>query len=120
MGVKHLIYATSINVPPLLSPLKDSPGALMFAWMLGSCIHLCIQLDGLLSGTAASNFLNCKIALKPVIPACCCSLHESQHASPPCPSPTPGVTRAQLVKNALAMQETPVQFLGQEDLLEKE
>ena len=26
---------------------------------------------------------------------------------------------AQLVKNSLAMQETPVQFLGQEDLLEK-
>ena len=46
--------------------------------------------------------------------------HESQHTSPPCPSPTPGVTRAQLVKNALAMQETPVQFLGQEALLKKE
>ena len=27
--------------------------------------------------------------------------------------------RAQLVKNLPAMQETPVQFLGQEDLLEK-
>ena len=27
---------------------------------------------------------------------------------------------AQLVKNLLAMQETPVQFLGQEDTLEKE
>ena len=27
---------------------------------------------------------------------------------------------AQLVKNLLAMQETPVQFLGQEDALEKE
>ena len=27
---------------------------------------------------------------------------------------------AQLVKNLPAMQETPVQFLGQEDLLEKE
>ena len=27
---------------------------------------------------------------------------------------------AQLVKNPPAMQETPVQFLGQEDLLEKE
>ena len=26
---------------------------------------------------------------------------------------------AQLVKNLLAMQETPVQFLGQEDTLEK-
>ena len=26
---------------------------------------------------------------------------------------------AQLVKNLPAMQETPVQFLGQEDLLEK-
>ena len=26
---------------------------------------------------------------------------------------------AQLVKNSLAMQETPVQFLGQEDPLEK-
>ena len=26
---------------------------------------------------------------------------------------------AQLVKNPLAVQETPVQFLGQEDLLEK-
>ena len=26
---------------------------------------------------------------------------------------------AQLVKNLLAMQETPVQFLGREDLLEK-
>ena len=26
---------------------------------------------------------------------------------------------AQLVKNPLAMQETPVQFLGQEDTLEK-
>ena len=26
---------------------------------------------------------------------------------------------AQLVKNSPAMQETPVQFLGQEDLLEK-
>ena len=26
---------------------------------------------------------------------------------------------AQLVKNLLAVQETPVQFLGQEDLLEK-
>ena len=26
---------------------------------------------------------------------------------------------AQLVKNSSAMQETPVQFLGQEDLLEK-
>ena len=27
--------------------------------------------------------------------------------------------RAQLVKNPLAVQETPVRFLGQEDLLEK-
>ena len=27
---------------------------------------------------------------------------------------------AQLVKNLLAMQETPVQFLGREDLLEQE
>ena len=27
---------------------------------------------------------------------------------------------AQLVKNPPAMQKTPVQFLGQEDLLEKE
>ena len=27
---------------------------------------------------------------------------------------------AQLVKNLPAMQETPIQFLGQEDLLEKE
>ena len=28
--------------------------------------------------------------------------------------------KAQLVKNPPAMQETPVRFLGQEDLLEKE
>ena len=31
-----------------------------------------------------------------------------------------GITRAQLVKNLPAMQETPVCFLGWEDLLEKE
>ena len=30
-----------------------------------------------------------------------------------------GKVIAQLVKNLLAMQETPVQFLGQEDPLEK-
>ena len=30
-----------------------------------------------------------------------------------------GFLIAQLVKNLSAMQETPVQFLGQEDLLEK-
>ena len=59
--------------------------------------------------------------------------HESQHARPPCPSPTPGVYPnpcpssrwchpalvTQLVKNPLAMQETWVRSLGWEDPLEK-
>lgn len=45
-----------------------------------SCLSLCILfspcfgLDSLSPETAASNFLNCKIALQPEIPACCCFL----------------------------------------------
>ena len=74
--------------------------------------------------------------------------HESQHARPPCPSPAPGVhwdslpssqwchpaisssvvpfskpgssLVAQTVKRLPTMQETWVQSLGREDLLEKE
>ena len=61
---------------------------------------------------------------------CCCSVVSDsllprglQHTRLPCPSPTPGVCLnscpARLVKTPPAMQETAVQFLDQEDPLEK-
>ena len=42
--------------------------------------------------------------------------HESQHARPPCPSPTPRVHS----KNSPAKQGTRVQSLGREDPLEED
>ena len=41
------------------------------------------------------------------------------HSSVLAPSKGGALLVAQLVKNSPVMQETPVQFLGQEDLMEK-
>ena len=49
-----------------------------------------------------------------------CFLHWQEGPLPSEPSGKPRSPVGQLIKNPLAMQETQVQFLGQEDPLEKE
>ena len=70
------------NLPPTPAPQRLNPGLLLWRWILycWATRHACkLHLLALSVQFSRSVFSN---SLRP---------HESQHARPPCPSPTPGV-----------------------------